>query len=79
MRGNEGASVSPIGKVFYVVMLAIFAALALVGLWLGALGIAAAAVVLGAIFAYSAPFVLGGRWRTPVAPPASRRRPVRRR
>ena len=73
---------SLIARLFYGAVLAAFATIAVAGLWLGALGIAVIAVVLAALFAVTAPFVLGRRWRQPPPPsayPPRRRRPVRRR
>lgn len=67
------------GKVVYGTVLATFAVLAALALFLGQWLILGAATLFAAIFALTAPFVLGRRWRPP--PPPSvypTRRPVRR-
>ena len=66
------------GRVFFGAMLAVFAALALFALAAGWWIYAVVAAVLAGVFAWTAPFVLGRRWR-PAAPAATRKPVVKRR
>jgi hypothetical protein len=68
---------SPLGKLLYALVLLGFGVIILLALLAGSLPIAGFAVLFGALFAITAPFVLGRRWRAPA--PSPRRRPVRRR
>ncbi|MGI8642588.1 MAG: hypothetical protein ACR2LS_00530 [Thermomicrobiales bacterium] len=66
-----------LGRVIYITVLALFAALAIFALWLGLWLYALLALVFGVTFVYAGWYVLTGAWRPP--PPTQRRRPVRRR
>ena len=68
---------SPAGKAFYAAVLLLMLTSIAYGLLFGAVYLSVTALILAVPFMFSAPFVLGGRWRKP--PPRPTRRPVVRR
>ena len=68
---------SPAMRIVYGIIITAFGAIAALAFAAGSLAIPVAALVVGGLFAVSAPYVFGRHWR-PV-PPAPTRRPVRRR
>lgn len=67
---------SRLSRIFYIAVLTIFAALAVVALWLGLWWYAILAMIFGLAFVYAGWFVLAKAWKPP---PRRGRRPVRRR